>query len=71
MFENDVKTYGTQAKDPGKIYVGQFENDVKTYGTQALLRGRLDNWWFENDVKTYGTQADFVSIFAKSCLRMM
>ena len=34
-FENDVKTYGTQA-DNGKYDIGrQFENDVKTYGTQA------------------------------------
>ena len=34
-FENDVKTYGTQAtiSDVPKITV--FENDVKTYGTQA------------------------------------
>ena len=35
MFENDVKTYGTQtaiSKAPG---MEMFENDVKTYGTQT------------------------------------
>ena len=35
MFENDVKMYGTQAKDLLNQYPGLFENDVKMYGTQA------------------------------------
>ena len=34
-FENDVKTYGTQAKMLRINYERRFENDVKTYGTQA------------------------------------
>ena len=34
-FENDVKTYGTQAKDLSTRQELRFENDVKTYGTQA------------------------------------
>ena len=35
MFENDVKTYGTQAKVQESDATSSFENDVKTYGTQA------------------------------------
>ena len=35
MFENDVKTYGTQALGDAINTFNQFENDVKTYGTQA------------------------------------
>ena len=35
-FENDVKTYGTQANTDSIMTVEEFENDVKTYGTQAL-----------------------------------
>ena len=35
MFENDVKTYGTQATSPVITMSDVFENDVKTYGTQA------------------------------------
>ena len=35
MFENDVKTYGTQARVRVRRSVVVFENDVKTYGTQA------------------------------------
>ena len=34
-FENDVKTYGTQATFPVVYEPVMFENDVKTYGTQA------------------------------------
>ena len=34
-FENDVKTYGTQAPAPQNNRQQGFENDVKTYGTQA------------------------------------
>ena len=35
MFENDVKTYGTQASPVIDQTTPLFENDVKTYGTQA------------------------------------
>ena len=35
MFENDVKTYGTQAMMFYVYLDALFENDVKTYGTQA------------------------------------
>ena len=34
-FENDVKTYGTQAILLEYWSAISFENDVKTYGTQA------------------------------------
>ena len=34
-FENDVKTYGTQAVTNLVESIFPFENDVKTYGTQA------------------------------------
>ena len=37
VFENDVKTYGTQAFMIGTRRGEKFENDVKTYGTQAIL----------------------------------
>ena len=39
-FENDVKTYGTQAINNWKCWCSVFENDVKTYGTQAKYRGQ-------------------------------
>ena len=35
MFENDVKTYGTQTRGNVKKCQSLFENDVKTYGTQT------------------------------------
>ena len=35
-FENDVKTYGTQASFVYNTDPILFENDVKTYGTQAV-----------------------------------
>ena len=35
-FENDVKTYGTQAFAATIRRAITFENDVKTYGTQAV-----------------------------------
>ena len=56
-FENDVKMYGTQARNVMKSAWTLFENDVKMYGTQAqiLLDGTAE--LFENDVKMYGTQA--------------
>ena len=56
-FENDVKTYGTQAHLCPAQQELRFENDVKTYGTQAIKKRRKPQWQFENDVKTYGTQA--------------
>ena len=36
QFENDVKTYGTQAICGKEFKPKLFENDVKTYGTQAV-----------------------------------
>ena len=36
-FENDVKTYGTQAGHIAERIFSEFENDVKTYGTQAFM----------------------------------
>ena len=38
MFENDVKTYGTQTGDAVYRAQSRFENDVKTYGTQTQSR---------------------------------
>ena len=38
MFENDVKTYGTQATTQEITLGNVFENDVKTYGTQAEVK---------------------------------
>ena len=35
MFENDVKTYGTQTMIDVITLSAEFENDVKTYGTQT------------------------------------
>ena len=35
QFENDVKMYGTQAKNNTCVSDVWFENDVKMYGTQA------------------------------------
>ena len=70
-FENDVKTYGTQAfKDDFSAKKG-FENDVKTYGTQAYFEEWQLTHMFENDVKTYGTQAFSKCKEIKGCLRMM
>ena len=70
-FENDVKTYGTQAVIPEEKALMLFENDVKTYGTQAPRTPASDEMLFENDVKTYGTQATIKdSVYAQS-LRMM
>ena len=57
LFENDVKTYGTQAVIHLAIWFFPFENDVKTYGTQAGFAITTMLTAFENDVKTYGTQA--------------
>ena len=35
MFENDVKTYGTETLGRGEKMKTLFENDVKTYGTET------------------------------------
>ena len=35
-FENDVKMYGTQTRQPIQITTHRFENDVKMYGTQTI-----------------------------------
>ena len=35
LFENDVKTYGTQTCWHSRDNGSMFENDVKTYGTQT------------------------------------
>ena len=71
LFENDVKTYGTQAVCLFFICFPPFENDVKTYGTQAAKRLLKLIYWFENDVKTYGTQASVVEVCDLQRLRMM
>ena len=56
-FENDVKMYGTQAREWIEKQTKVFENDVKMYGTQAILFSNRCKIRFENDVKMYGTQA--------------
>ena len=70
-FENDVKTYGTQAIPLWEHCLIAFENDVKTYGTQALKELHVHLITFENDVKTYGTQAINHLWHTLTCLRMM
>ena len=59
LFENDVKTYGTQTLTANGTRTRTFENDVKTYGTQTAQRWIVTSAGFENDVKTYGTQTLF------------
>ena len=71
MFENDVKTYGTQAIKRFLRTLELFENDVKTYGTQAIYNVGSSWFLFENDVKTYGTQANALFSLSALCLRMM
>ena len=71
LFENDVKTYGTQAHTRGRMCCLSFENDVKTYGTQATRDYATKKKGFENDVKTYGTQAARFSLLVHLGLRMM
>ena len=70
-FENDVKTYGTQALMAGLAIQSRFENDVKTYGTQASVAPLTLFHRFENDVKTYGTQATKLNYNQSVSLRMM
>ena len=71
QFENDVKTYGTQAEWDRTDAEAGFENDVKTYGTQAGFLDMTGINKFENDVKTYGTQACYLWLLAGMGLRMM
>ena len=42
LFENDVKTYGTQTSNPRYTVKLVFENDVKTYGTQTVTGDKED-----------------------------
>ena len=70
-FENDVKTYGTQAITGKVNHFIMFENDVKTYGTQAVNIVQNYEQKFENDVKTYGTQAGSTNADEYISLRMM
>ena len=37
LFENDVKTYGTETQQALNDRMAQFENDVKTYGTETAV----------------------------------
>ena len=71
MFENDVKTYGTETVNPSDQLRSMFENDVKTYGTETLLTLKDINGKFENDVKTYGTETRPICIRYDDRLRMM
>ena len=71
LFENDVKTYGTQTIFLDCTAHSKFENDVKTYGTQTQSCGTIPSLLFENDVKTYGTQTVHVVFSLLVCLRMM
>ena len=38
LFENDVKTYGTETTGSGMAHNNMFENDVKTCGTETQIR---------------------------------
>ena len=40
LFENDVKTYGTETDSRTINIENRFENDVKTYGTETVVVGR-------------------------------
>ena len=71
LFENDVKTYGTQTIFLDCTAHSKFENDVKTYGTQTQSCGTIPSLQFENDVKTYGTQTGDEEYDETYCLRMM
>ena len=71
MFENDVKTYGTETEEVAVMARREFENDVKTYGTETGSGGALQIGVFENDVKTYGTETFIVIVRFCGCLRMM
>ena len=58
MFENDVKTYGTETNISVWPSAVRFENDVKMYGTETQIRQLQYPLVFENDVKMYGTKTD-------------
>ena len=71
MFENDVKTYGTETIRKNCAGANGFENDVKTYGTETHGAMKHAGWVFENDVKTYGTEILQPIQYVPACLRMM
>ena len=71
VFENDVKTYGTETAGVPEEKGRLFENDVKTYGTETWLLVNVLNKLFENDVKTYGTETHSVINNLIIGLRMM
>ena len=71
MFENDVKTYGTETARAVKDTQEQFENDVKTYGTETIHLTDIFSVVFENDVKTYGTETESHLLPYIPGLRMM
>ena len=71
MFENDVKTYGTETARAVKDTQEQFENDVKTYGTETQIVTLKIYQAFENDVKMYGTETLQPIQYVPACLRMM
>ena len=56
VFENDVKTYGTETHFSATFPSFKFENDVKTYGTETQIVTLKIYQAFENDVKMYGTE---------------
>ena len=71
MFENDVKTYGTETTAIFVPFTTQFENDVKTYGTETQIVTLKIYQAFENDVKMYGTEILQPIQYVPACLRMM
>ena len=71
MFENDVKTYGTETSTTKFRVDISFENDVKTYGTETILDNSVAYIMFENDVKTYGTETESHLLPYIPGLRMM
>ena len=71
MFENDVKTYGTETLPYPRNMLSWFENDVKTYGTETSAAYKATSSSFENAVKTYGTETVNSCDYAGLSLRMM
>ena len=71
MFENDVKTYGTETPFGGYKPKNKFENDVKMYGTETQIVTLKIYQAFENDVKMYGTETLQPIQYVPACLRMM
>ena len=71
LFENDVKTYGTETTVEPLLFLNTFENNVKTYGTETQIRQLQYPLVFENDVKMYGTETDVRMEYVKMRLKMM